>query len=95
MTRYDRTLRVVMWWDAFLSFALVMVCMVAAPIVAVFGLPHRVLPALGVAALALGLLLAAFGAITGVVLMLRMRAGQFLLPANLHLPLPAGMDPTR
>ena len=92
---YDRTLRVVMWWDALLSFALAFVCIVASPAVAVLGLPSGVLSALGFTALALCLLLASFGAITGVVLMLRMRRGEFLMPANLALPLPAGMDPTR
>jgi hypothetical protein len=92
---YDRTLRVVMWWDAFLSVALAAVCMVASPVVAVLGLPPGALFGLGVTALVLCGLLAAFGAITGVILMLRMRAGQYLLPTRLHLPLPPGMDPTR
>ena len=93
--RFDRTLRVVMWWDAFLSVALTGVAMIASPIVVGFGLPGAVVPALGVATLVLSGLLAAFGAITGVVLMVRMRAGHYNLPAGLHLPLPAVMDPTR
>src|SRR3954451_22927875 len=89
--RYDRTLRVVMWMDAFLSVALVVVCFFASPLVATLGVPHQFL--FTVALLTCALLLAAFGAITGVLLMLRMNAGVYFLPEQLHLPLPAGLNP--
>ena len=91
--RYDRTLAAVMWMDAFLSAALAVVCLVASPIVALAGLPHWMLTDLGIAALVLCGLLAAFGAITFVLIWLRMRAGHYWLPAGLRLPLPASMRP--
>lgn len=93
--RYDRTLRIVMWLDAFLSVELVLVATVASPIIAVVGVAGSARLALGITALVCALLLAAFGAVTGVVLMLRMRAGAYFLPAELNLrPLPSGMRPT-
>lgn len=92
-TRYDRTIRVVMWLDAFLSTAMVAVCLVVCPVVAALGLPQVLRFALGVAAGVSAVLLAAFGTITAVLLMLRMRAGQYALPAGLRLPLPTGMSP--
>lgn len=92
--QFDRTLRTVMWLDAFLSAALAVLCVIASPIVATVGVPHRILSALGFATIACALLLAAFGAITGIVLIRRMRSGQYLLPGGLRLPLPAGMRPT-
>lgn len=82
-----------MWMDAFLSVALVVVVVLASPIIATFGVPRGLLFGLGLAAMMCGVLLAAFGAITAVVIMLRMRSGQYLLPAQLRLPLPAGMRP--
>jgi len=91
--RFDGTLRAVMWMDAFLSIALTLVCMIASPVVATLGLPREVVVVLGVALIGCAVLLAAFGAITAVLIMLRMRAGQCLLPAGLRLPLPAGMRP--
>jgi hypothetical protein len=91
--RFDRTLRVVMWLDAFLSFALAGVCIVASPVVAVLGLPHRVLTALGISSIVLCVLLAAFGAITAVAFGLRLREGVYAMPPALRLPLPAGMRP--
>ncbi|MGH8860322.1 MAG: hypothetical protein ACRDVG_03650 [Jatrophihabitantaceae bacterium] len=93
VVRFDRTVRIVMWLDAFLSVALVVVCLIAAPVVAALGVPHRILTALGLAAIVCAVLLAAFGAITAVLLMLRMNTGQYLLPRNLRLPLPPGMRP--
>lgn len=90
---YDRTLRVVMWMDAFLSVALVVVSVIASPIVATVGVPQRIVFTLGLAAIVCAVLLAAFGAITAIVLMLRMRSGQYFLPADLRLPLPAPMRP--
>jgi hypothetical protein len=93
--RYDRTLRVVMWMDAFLSVELVAVATIVSPIVAVVGIGAPTRLVLGITVLVCAVLLAAFGAITGVVLMLRMRAGVYFLPAGLNLaPLPSGMRPT-
>jgi hypothetical protein len=89
--RYDRTLRVVMWMDAFLSVALVAVAFFGSPLVATLGVPHPFVFTL--ALLVCAVLLAAFGAITGVLLMLRVRAGVYYLPDQLHLPLPAGLKP--
>ena len=37
--------------------------------------------------------LAACGAVTGVLLMLRMNAGHYTMPADLRIPLPRGMVP--
>lgn len=91
--RFDRTLRVVMWSDAFLSVALVAVGLVASPVVALLGMPRAILFPVAVATIACAVLLAAFGAITAVVLMARMRRGEFGLPARLWLPLPPGMQP--
>jgi hypothetical protein len=89
--RYDRTLRVVMWMDAFLSVAMVAVAFFASPLIATLGVPHEAL--FPVLLLVCSMALAAFGAITGVVLMLRMHAGVYFLPRELHLPLPPGMSP--
>jgi hypothetical protein len=95
VARYDRTLRVVMWMDAFLSVELVLVATVASPVLAFVGVAGSVRLGVGIAALVCAVLLAAFGAITGVVLMLRMRAGVYFLPTELNLrPLPSGMRPT-
>ncbi len=92
--RFERTVRVVMWMDAFLSVALVAVCIVAAPLVATLGVPDAFVLALGIMAIVCAALLAAFGAITAVALMIRMRSGQYLLPPRLRLPLPPGMRPS-
>ena len=89
---FDRTVRAVMWMDAFLSVAMVAVCVVAAPVVATLPVPAGVQLALGGDRHRAAVLLAAFGAITAVLLMLRMRSGQYFLPA-LRLPLPDGMRP--
>lgn len=91
--RYDRTIRTVMWLDAFLSLAMVGAAIVAVPVVAGAGLPHAVVRCVGIVSIVCGVLLAAFGAITAVVLMLRMRDGDFLLPRELRLPLPRPMRP--
>jgi ABC-type transport system involved in cytochrome c biogenesis permease component len=66
---------------------------IASPVVAMLGVPGSILFALGLASMVCAVLLAAFGAITGVAIMLRMRAGQYLLPSELKLPLPPGMRP--
>lgn len=91
--RYDRTLRVVMWSDAFLSVALVAVGLVASPVVALLGVPSAIRFSVAVAAIVCAGLLAAFGAITAVVIMLRLHRGVHQLPARLWLPLPPGMQP--
>jgi hypothetical protein len=91
--RYDRTLRIVMWLDAFLSAALAVVCVLVSPVLALVGVPAGVLPAIGITAAALAVLLASFGAITAVVFVYRLRTGEYLMPARLRLPLPAGMRP--
>jgi hypothetical protein len=52
-----------MWMDAFLSVALVVVCVIASPIVATVGVPQGIRFALGLAAIGSAVLLAAFGAI--------------------------------
>lgn len=91
--RYDRTLRVVMWLDAFLSAALALICVIASPVLAVFGLPHAVVLPLGLAAIGCAVLLAGFGAVTFVLIGRRMTTGQYRLPSALRLPLPAGMRP--
>jgi uncharacterized membrane protein len=93
ISRFDRTLRSVMWMDAFLSVAMVVICLIATPIVATVGVPQRIVFALGVASIVVAVLLAAFGAITAVALMVRMRAGDYALPPNLRVPLPGGMNP--
>lgn len=82
-----------MWWDAFLSAALAGLAVVASPVVAALGLPDGVLFGFGMATIGCALLLAAFGAITAVLLVLRLREGQYQLPARLRLPLPAAMRP--
>ena len=82
-----------MWMDAFLSVAMVAVCVVAAPAVAMLPVPAGAQLVIGVTAIVSAVLLAAFGAITAVLLMLRMHSGQYFLPPELHLPLPSGMRP--
>ena len=91
--RFDRTLRVVMWLDAFLSFLVAVLCMVASPAIAVVGLPHRIVAGVGTASVAAAIVLAACGAVTGVAIMVRLRAGIVDLPSDLRLPIPAGMRP--
>jgi hypothetical protein len=91
--RYDRTLRTVMWMDAFLSVAMVVVGVIASPIVATLGVPHGIVFGLAVAAIVCAVLLAAFGAITAMLISLRLRAGTYLLPVDLRLPLPGPMRP--
>jgi hypothetical protein len=90
---YDRTVRAVMWMDAFLSVAMVVVGVVAAPVVATVDVPAGVQLAVAVNAIVTATLLAAFGAITAVLLAARMRSGQYFLPPALRLPLPAAMRP--
>src|SRR3954468_18054180 len=90
---YDRTVRSVMWMDAFLSVAMVVVCVLTAPLVALVGVPAGVQAFVGVSAIVCAVLLAAFGAITAVLLMLRVVSGVYFRPDALRLPLPPGMRP--
>jgi hypothetical protein len=92
-TRFDRTLRMVMWLDAFLSAALAVVCVLVSPILAVVGVPAGVLPAVGITAAVLAMLLAALGAVTAAAFARRLRTGDYLMPVRLKLPLPAAMRP--
>jgi len=93
MERYDGTLRVVMWLDAFWSCAATLIAVVGSVAVAVFGLPHTAAVAVGVGALVAAVFLAACGAVTGVLLMLRMSAGHYTMPPDLRVPLPRVMHP--
>ena len=92
-TRYDGTLRVVMWLDAFWSAAATLVAIGGSVVVGVLGLPQGAFTVVGVAALVAAVFLAACGAITGVLLMLRMNAGHYTMPPDLRVPLPRGMHP--
>jgi len=76
-----------MWMDAFLPAAVVVVSVIESAVVAAFGVPRGMTFALGLAVIVCAVLLATFGAITGV----RLRASEYLLPAQLRLPLPAPM----
>jgi hypothetical protein len=92
-TRYDGTLRVVMWLDAFWSAAATLIAIGGTLIVVLLGLPDGAHLAIGVSALVAAVFLAACGAVTGVLLMLRMNAGHYALPADLRIPLPRWMVP--
>ena len=90
--RYDASLRVVIWTDAALSAALALVA-VLSPVVIVLPLPPGATTGVGLAALAAAVVLAGLGAVTAVLLMMRMRAGHGFVPPGLRLPLPAAMCP--
>lgn len=90
--RYERTVRVVIWLDALLSALLVLLCVVASPIVATLGLPRGSRYVLAGALIGCAGVLAALGAITAVLLCLRMRGGGYEL-SQVRLPLPAIMRP--
>lgn len=92
-SRYDGTLRVVMWLDAFWSVAATLVAIGGTVAVALLGLPHGAHVAVGVSALVAAVFLAACGAVTGVLLMLRMNAGHYTMPPGMRVPLPRGMHP--
>ena len=91
--RYDGTLRVVMWLDAFWSAAATLVAIGGSLAVGLLGLPSGASRAVGISALVAAVFLAACGAITGVLLMLRMNAGHYAMPPDLRVPLPKGMVP--
>lgn len=82
-----------MWLDAALSAALAVLGVVASPVVAVVGLPHGIVFGLGLAAIGCAVLLSSFGAITAALLVARIRAGHYQMPARLRLPLPGAMRP--
>ena len=92
-SRYDGTLRVVMWLDAFWSAAATLVAIGGSLAVGLLGLPHGAQLAVGISALVAAVFLAACGAVTGVLLMLRMNAGLYTMPPDLRIPLPRGMVP--
>ena len=91
--RYDGTLRVVMWLDAFWSAAATLIAIAGSLAVALLGLPHSAHVVVGIGALVAAVFLAACGAVTGVLLMLRMNAGNYTMPPDLRVPLPRGMVP--
>lgn len=90
--RYDLTIRVVMWLDAFWSVAFVLAAPVAAAIAIIWN-PSDVPGAVVVLTFVSAAGLALCGAITGVLLIARMQRGHYYLPDNLRLPLPAFMRP--
>jgi hypothetical protein len=92
-SRYDGTLRVVMWLDAFWSAAVTLIAIGGSVAVALLGLPQGAHLAVGISALVAAVFLAACGAITGVLLLLRMNAGHYTMPPDLRVPLPRGMVP--
>ena len=92
-TSYDATLRVVIWLDAFWSTVAVVVSVLGSVAVAVLGLPAAMHTAVGITALVAAVGLAACGLVTGVLLMLRMNAGTYTMPAGMRVPLPRGMHP--
>jgi hypothetical protein len=93
MNRYDRTLRVVMWLDAFWSVAAVLVSVLGSLVVGLLGMPHSAHLAVGITSLVAAVFLAACGLATGVLLMLRMNAGEYTMPTAMHVPLPREMHP--
>ena len=92
-TRYDGTLRVVMWLDAFWSVAATVVAILGTALVPVLGLPDGAHRAVGVTAIVAAVFLALCGAVTGVLLLLRMNAGTYTMPAGMRVPLPRAMHP--
>lgn len=93
-TKYDGTLRVIIWLDVFWSVAAVLVSVAGSVVVAVLGLPQAAMGAVAASTLVAGVFLAATGAITAVLLMLRLHAGNYFMPPNLKFPLPSGMRPS-
>lgn len=91
-SRYDATLRIVMWLDAFWSVAFVLLAPVVA-LAAALGTPSEIPQPIIVATFVSAVVLALCGAVTGVLLMARMQRGVYHLPEDLRLPLPAFMRP--
>jgi hypothetical protein len=92
-TKYDGTLRVIIWLDVFWSVVAVLVSVAGGVVVAVLGLPHAAMGTVAATTLVAGVFLAATGAITAVLLMLRLHAGHYLMPPDLKFPLPRAMHP--
>lgn len=92
-TKYDGTLRVIIWLDVFWSVAAVLVSVAGSVVVAVLGMPDGATGTLAAMSLVAGAFLAATGAITAVLLMLRLRDGHYLMPPDLKVPLPRAMHP--
>ena len=91
---YDRSLRAVMWWDAFLSLEAALLAIVALPVVMLADLPPSIALGVGLAAILAAIVLAACGVVTAILIGIRLRLGDDLLPAQLRLPLPGWMRPT-
>jgi hypothetical protein len=70
-----------------------LLCVVVTPIVVLVGVPHRIVLGVGLAAVACAVLLAAFGAITAIAIMLRVHSGDRSMPRDLRLPLPSRLRP--
>ena len=90
--RYDLTIRVVMWLDAFWSVAFVLAALVGAAM-AIIWTPSDVPDVVVVSMFVSAADLALCGAVTGVLLIARMQRGHYYLPEDLRLPLPAFMRP--
>ena len=91
---YDSSLRAVMWWDAFLSLEAALLAIVALPVVMLADLPPSIALGVGLAAILAAIVLAACGVVTAILIGIRLRLGDDLLPAQLRLPLPGWMRPT-
>jgi hypothetical protein len=91
---YDDALRLVMWWDAFLSLAVALLAIVALPAVMLSDLPRSTVVVVGTTTILAAVFLAACGVVTAVLIGLRLRRGDGRLPARLRLPLPGFMRPT-
>jgi len=91
---YDGPLRMVMWWDAFLSLEVALLSIVALPAVVLADLPRSSVIGVGVVAILAAIVLAACGVVTAILIGIRLRLGEDLLPARLRLPLPGWMRPT-
>ncbi len=92
-TKYDGTLRTIIWLDVFWSVVAVLVSVAGSIVVPVLGLSHAAMGAVAVTTLVAAAFLAATGAVTAVLLMLRLHAGHYLMPPDLKFPLPSGMRP--
>ena len=83
-----------MWWDAFLSLEAALLAIVALPVVMLADLPPSIALGVGLVAILAAIVLAACGVVTAILIGIRLRLGDDLLPAQLRLPLPGWMRPT-
>lgn len=83
----------IIWLDVFWSVVAVLVSVAGSIAVAALGLPHAAMGTLTAVSLVAGVFLAATGAITAVLLMLRLSDGHYLMPPDLKFPLPRAMHP--